>query len=60
VDDVHEVREVQRTINASGPTAIAAKEFSRPTVPQQPLHWIFEIHGYTIPEMRKNPNGVNS
>lgn len=60
MDDVHEVREIQGAIDALGPAAVPAEEFSRAAVPQQAFHRFFEIHAVKIPEAEEKTNGVKS
>ena len=59
MDDVHDVREIQRAVDALGPTAVAAEELACARVSQQSFHRLFEIH---VPQrLRHNcviPNGV--
>jgi hypothetical protein len=59
VHDVHQMGEIQRAINALGPAAVAAKEFSSAAVPQQLPGWFFDTHPTRFAFSDAKTNRVN-
>ena len=44
MNDMHQMRKIQRSLRTFGPSSIAAEEFSGPSIPHQTLHRFLKFH----------------